>query len=83
VWGCPSNEIFIVEASHYIFWVSITENRNVIVTFSKILPYDIKTYICSVFSGPQAGRRAHIKSKAVALLHFFHNLKNRINEKKV
>lgn len=54
VWGCPLNEIFILKGSHYIFWVNITENHNLIVTFSKILLYEIKTYICSVSSGPQA-----------------------------
>jgi len=77
VWGCPLNEIFIVKDSQYIFWVNITENHNFIVTSSKIVPYEIKTYISSVFSGPQTGRKAHIKSEAVVLFHFFHNLKNR------
>ena len=82
VWGCSLNEIFIVKDSHYIFWVNITENHNLIVTVSEILPYEIKTYICSVFCGPQTGRRAHIKSRAVVSFHFFHNLKNRSKWKK-
>jgi hypothetical protein len=82
VWGHSLKEIFIVKDSYYIFWVNITENHNLRATSSKILPYEIKPYICSVFSGPQTGRRAHIKSKAVVSFHFFHNLKNRSKCKK-
>jgi len=80
--GLPLEWNLFVKDSHYVFGVNISENHNLIVTFSKILPYEIKTYICSVFSGPQTGRRAYIKSTAVVSFHFFHNLKNRSKWKK-